>query len=505
MKRLFCVMGLALITSNAMSAIKYEGAYYPSSYPYQQNDKWEKDSTFDPATVWVEHNDPLVQQDVLCYDTTADAKKYALFVRKFSNPLLENTDSIELEAKIKVEKTTPTNTSAVSIQNEGIDYIANLHIEKTIDGKGLFLTLADADLYSATNKTLVYTLSESSSPVSGDPNNYHIYRLITKKDSATNKVLATVLIDGVVVLNNVILGTNPKQGGTAHIPRQWIYFGDPTGYGGAKACFANVNYKVISNSTNTLSASTCSQSELDAAKQSGIEQCKNNPSNYNLFTQTQIDAARQSGIDLVKSTPSNYGLFTQTQIDTAKQAGIDLVKTKPNDYNLFSATDVSTKEATAKQVGVQEGINKCKTDPVSCGIVVSNDQCKTNPASCNLFTQTQIDSAKQIALQDGINKCKLDPASCGIMVSNDQCKTNPSSCGLVTRTQCDSEIQTAISKCPTTNPIHATYNPLNGEVHIPFIDVPNGIGFVQTFDVYLLQRNGSFTFDLDVSRIALIH
>ncbi len=44
-----------------------------------------------------------------------------------------------------------------------------------------------------------------------------------------------------------------------------------------------------------------------------------------------------------------------------------------------------------------------------------------------------------------------------------------------------------------------------GEVHIPFIDVPNGIGFVQTFDVYLTQRNGSFTFDLDLNRIALIH
>jgi len=27
---------------------------------------------------------------------------------------------------------------------------------------------------------------------------------------------------------------------------------------------------------------------------------------------------------------------------------------------------------------------------------------------------------------------------------------------------------------------------------------------VQTFDVYLLQRNGSFTFDLDLSRVALV-
>lgn len=204
-------------------------------------------------------------------------------------------------------------------------------------------------------------------------------------------------------------------------------------------------------------------------------------------------------------------MFSQTQINAAKQTGIDLVKTKPNDYNLFSATDVSTKEVTAKQTGIQEGITKCKTDPVSCGIVVSNDQCKTNPASCNLFTQTQMDSAKQIALQDGINKCKLDPASCGIIVSNDQCKTNPSSCNLFTQAQLDAAKQSAVEQCKNdpnckgTTAIHATYNPLTGEVHIPFIDVPNGIGFVQTFDVYLIQRNGSFTFDLDVNRIAIAH
>jgi len=113
----------------------------------------------------------------------------------------------------------------------------------------------------------------------------------------------------------------------------------------------------------------------------------------------------------------------------------------------------------------------------------------------------QIDAAKQ----ETSNKCKLDPASCGITVSNDQCKTNPASCALVTRTQCDSEIQTAISKCPTTPAIHATYNPENGDVHIPFIDVLNGIGVVQTFDVYLIQKNGALTFDLDLNRVSLTH
>lgn len=245
------------------------------------------------------------------------------------------------------------------------------------------------------------------------------------------------------------------------------------------------------------------QAQIDAAKQTGIQSCKDNPASCGLFSQTQYDAAKQVGIDLVKAKPNDYGitikslggftqdelnvakttsiqdginqcktnpnsfgLFTQAQLDAAKQTGIDLVKAKPNDYNLFSATDVSNKETIAKQTGVQEGINKCKTDPVSCGIVVSNDQCKTNPSSCGLFTQDQLNAEKETAKQNGIEFCKNDP----------NCKG-----------------------------IHATYNPLNGEVHIPFIDVPNGIGFTQTFDVYLMQRNGSFTFDLDLNRIVIVH
>ena len=245
------------------------------------------------------------------------------------------------------------------------------------------------------------------------------------------------------------------------------------------------------------------QAQIDAAKLAGIQSCKDNPASCGLFSQTQYNAAKQVGIDLVKAKPNDYGitikslggftqdelntakttsiqdginqcktnpnsfgLFTQAQLDAAKQTGIDLVKAKPNDYNLFSATDVSNKETIAKQTGVQEGINKCKTNPVSCGIVVSNDQCKTNPSSCGLFTQDQLNAEKETAKQNGIEFCKNDP----------NCKG-----------------------------IHATYNPLNGEVHIPFIDVPNGIGFTQTFDVYLMQRNGSFTFDLDLNRIVIVH
>jgi len=43
---------------------------------------------------------------------------------------------------------------------------------------------------------------------------------------------------------------------------------------------------------------------------------------------------------------------------------------------------------------------------------------KSTPSDYGLFTQTQIDAAKQTASQDAINKCKLDPASCGIVISD---------------------------------------------------------------------------------------
>jgi len=255
--------------------------------------------------------------------------------------------------------------------------------------------------------------------------------------------------------------------------------------------------------------------DTNGSTQTGIDLVKATPANYGLFTQAQIDAAKQTGIQSCKDNPASCGLFNQTQYDAAKQTGIDLVKAKPNDYGI-----------TIKSLGgfTQDELNTAKTASIQDGI----NQCKTNPNSFGLFTQAQLDAAKLA----GIQSCKDNPASCGLFNQTQldaaantaklACQTNPSSCGInigFTQAQLDAAVNSAkqialqdgINQCKadpnckgSTNAIHATYNPLNGEVHIPFIDVPNGIGFVQTFDVYLLQRNGSFTFDLDLSRVALV-
>jgi len=62
------------------------------------------------------------------------------------------------------------------------------------------------------------------------------------------------------------------------------------------------------------------QAQLDAAKQTGIQSCKDNPASCSLFSQTQIDAAKQDGINLVKANPADYQLVTQIQLDQAVKA-----------------------------------------------------------------------------------------------------------------------------------------------------------------------------------------
>jgi hypothetical protein len=82
--------------------------------------------------------------------------------------------------------------------------------------------------------------------------------------------------------------------------------------------------------------------------------------------------------------------------------------------------------------------------------------------------------------QTGIQQCVSDPASCGISVT----------------ATCD-------GTTPTTSGAHASYNPANGEVHIPFIDVPGPFGDQQVYEVYLIQQPSTFSFDLDLNRLNL--
>jgi hypothetical protein len=264
----------------------------------------------------------------------------------------------------------------------------------------------------------------------------------------------------------------------------------------------------------------CSLADTNGSTQTGIDLVKATPANYGLFTQAQIDAAKQTGIQSCKDNPASCGLFNQTQIDAAKQSGIDLVKAKPNDYGItikslggFTQDELNT----AKTASIQDGINQCKTNPNSFGLftqaqldaakLAGIQSCKDNPASCGLFNQTQLDAAANTAKETAKQSCKNDPASCGINIGFTQAQLDAA-----VNSAKQIALQDGINQCKadpnckgSTNAIHATYNPLNGEVHIPFIDVPNGIGFTQTFDVYLMQRNGSFTFDLDLNRIVIVH
>lgn len=130
---------------------------------------------------------------------------------------------------------------------------------------------------------------------------------------------------------------------------------------------------------------------------------------------------------------------------------------------------------------------QCPTNAATCGFYTQQEiinaanaaklACQTSPSSCGIaissgYTQAQLDAARQTGIQEGINQCKNDP----------NCKGASSISG-----------------------IHASFDAVKGELHIPFVDVMGAFNLLQTYDVYLKQRNNSFTFDLDVSRISLVH
>jgi len=142
--------------------------------------------------------------------------------------------------------------------------------------------------------------------------------------------------------------------------------------------------------------------------------------------------------------------------------------------HLFDCNDETCQTGT-----YQDGYN----DGKQAGI----DECKGNPTSCGITPDP-----KDGSTQAGIDKCKADPTSCGItpdpedgstQAGIDKCKADPASCGIVNAS--------------------ATYEPQLGEVHIPLIEVPGAFETIQKFDVYLMQRSNTFTFDLDMDRITL--
>ncbi len=77
--------------------------------------------------------------------------------------------------------------------------------------------------------------------------------------------------------------------------------------------------------------------------------------------------------------------------------------------------------------------------------------------------------------QAGIQQCVTDPLSCGLRLTINTAETD----GCIAN--------------------YAT----NGELHIPCVNVPGAFGKIDTYDVWLQQQSGSFTFDLDLTRIQL--
>jgi len=86
--------------------------------------------------------------------------------------------------------------------------------------------------------------------------------------------------------------------------------------------------------------SDCSATEISAAKQAGIDQCKTNPASCGLFTQAQIDAAKQSGINQCAASPASCGFAA---CSAGEMAGL-------------------------QRIYLDQGIAQCKANPASCGI-----------------------------------------------------------------------------------------------------------------------------------------
>jgi len=85
------------------------------------------------------------------------------------------------------------------------------------------------------------------------------------------------------------------------------------------------------------------------------------------------------------------------------------------------------------------------------------------------------DNNYEAGKQAGIQQCVTDPLSCGLRLTINTAETD----GCIAN--------------------YAT----NGELHIPCVNVPGAFGKIDTYDVWLQQQSGSFTFDLDLTRIQL--
>ncbi|MEN8220747.1 MAG: C-type lectin domain-containing protein [Pseudomonadota bacterium] len=93
--------------------------------------------------------------------------------------------------------------------------------------------------------------------------------------------------------------------------------------------------------------------------------------------------------------------------------------------------------------------------------------CEWNDAS---NANDPIGQAREEGRQQGMQECIDNPASCGITVCSDE-------------------------------PQHATYSLQNGELYIPFVDIPDLFGGITVYEAMLHQQPSSLIFEVDLDSV----
>ena len=115
-------------------------------------------------------------------------------------------------------------------------------------------------------------------------------------------------------------------------------------------------------------------------------------------------------IEDIVFSPAIADGFTQDDLDYAFDSGVQVCKDNPSDCDLFGLNDL--KQAKA------DGYNNGHAD----GLLDGEQNCKDNPTSCGLFTQSDVDNALaagqalgvQQGIVQGVQQCIDDPSSCNL-------------------------------------------------------------------------------------------
>jgi len=136
-----------------------------------------------------------------------------------------------------------------------------------------------------------------------------------------------------------------------------------------------------------------------AARKLGQDDVTTDPSSYSLYTSSDVGTAEAASRTLgqadVTSDPATYDLFTQVQLDARAESTTQAIILNPSSAGLFAQTDLDAASAAA-------------TSATSAAIVL-------DPASVGLFSQINLDEAISAATQAII----LDPSTVGLFASQE--------------------------------------------------------------------------------------